>query len=274
MSAFDPAQAITITLPNGNFQIWDLDVGEGSGKGPVRECYSRNWQENLAVWHIACKWSDRQSIAVGMLGNSVAGVYTLPEAYYAVPAWVCKKIECRGVGIASPDPVNGFISFPYCTLDISFGVPDFQNNQLVSEMELDFSSNSVAVDQTSATFKYASGANVPPSALPAYRLTTVFGSIKLYNRSTLNTGLYIPSMDNTNSTTFQGVSAGKVMFKGARTDRIFTAVGLLQYNVTLLFELNPRGWDAILQPGVGWTTYTFLSGSAPWTSSDLNGLLI
>ncbi len=267
------AETIDLILPNGTFKVMDMDMGEGAGKGPVREVFSRQWNEQQAVWRIVCQWSDRVNIAYGLLGFSSGSVYQLPKAYFGVPSWSCKKIECAGVGIASPDIINGFISFPYAELTITFGVPEFNNSSMVSEMELDFSTNSIPVDQTKSTFEYSGGAKVPPNAIPAYRLTTVFGTISLFNRGSLNTGLYLGAVDNTNSATFQGAAAGKVMFRGASSDRMFTASGLLQYTVKLMFELNPRGWDAILKPGTGWTTYAFIGGGAPWTSSDLNLLL-
>lgn len=274
MPAFDATDPpITIVLPNGNFSVWDLDTGEGQGRGMVRETYSRQWQENQARWRIACAWNDRLGIVAGMLGGIIGGVYQSPKAYFANANWTCSKIECTGVGKASQDAFNGFITFPYGILDLQFGVLDFTGTSLVSEMELDFSGNSIAVDQTASTFKYADNSNVPPSAIPAYRQTTVFGSIRLYNRGSLNSSLYLNAVDTVNSTTFQGAGIKTVMFKGAKTEKMFTPVGLLQYNVTLLFELNPRGWDAILQPSTGWTTYKLQSGAYPWTTSDHNLLL-
>lgn len=275
MPAFDPATdpPITFTINGHSYQIWDLDAGEGYGRGIVRETYSRTAGENSGVWRIAIAWNKRQNFALDMLGSSSGFVYSLPASYFANQNWTCKKIECRGIG-APQQGTDGFISFAYAQLDIYFGVSEYQGTSLVSEMELDFSSNTIALDQTQSTFQYANSNKVPPNALPTYRMTTVFGTIKLYNRGSLNTALFAGAVDNVNSVAFQGASIKTVMFKGARTSRMFTAAGLLQYEVNLLFELNPRGWDAIVQPGVGWTTYAFIGGAYPWTTSDLNALLV
>lgn len=273
MAAFDPAEAINFTINGNAYQLWDLEAGEGSGRGMVRESYSRQWQENQGRWRVGIAWGQRQAFAFDMLGSSSGTVYKTPATFYANANWTCKKIDCTGVG-APTSQTGGFIAFPYAIMDVYFGVPEYTNTSLVSEMELDFGSNSIAVDQTAATFSYSGGADVPPSAIPAYRMTTVFGTIKLYNRGSLNTALYVNLVDNVNSVAFQGASIKTVMFKGSRSERMFTAAGLLQYNVSLLFELNPRGWDAIIKPGTGWTTYTFKGGAYPWTISDLNALLV
>src|SRR3954454_17175647 len=121
MPAFDATDPpITINLPNGPFNVWDLDAGEASGRGIIRETYSRTASENQANWRIPCRWSDRQGIALGMLGNTIGSVYAQPVAYFANANWTCRRIECRGVGKPSQDPFNGFITFPFCILDINF----------------------------------------------------------------------------------------------------------------------------------------------------------
>jgi len=258
--------------------VMDMDRGESSGRGPVREVYSRNWQENQAVWHIVCAWTDRQAIALGMLGNSVSGVYTLPVAYYANPGWVCKKIECTGIGVASPDPVNGFIAFPYCLLTITFGVPQYAigSTTMVGELSIETGSETIALDQTQSAFKFASdGSLVPPSVKPCMLNTTLYASLTLYNRGTLNLATLFSSVDCVNNATFQGINAGKVLFKGARSERTFTSDGKLQYNLTLMFEANPRGWNYTYRSGAspGWVAYTDRAGNDLYQAIDFTPLL-
>jgi hypothetical protein len=63
------------------------------------------------------------------------------------------------------------------------------------------------------------------------------------------------------------------MFMGARSERMFTAAGLLQYNVSLMFEMNVKGWNWLYAPTSGWTHYTDLSGNDLYPESDFSPLL-
>jgi hypothetical protein len=54
---------------------------------------------------------------------------------------------------------------------------------------------------------------------------------------------------------------------------MFTASGLLQYNISLAFEMNPQGWNFVYKPGSGWSQITDLSGVALYPQADFSPLL-
>lgn len=275
----DPATAFTLSLATGSFTVWDLDAGESQGNGPVREVYSRQWDESRADWHILCNWDQRVQIAAAMLGGStlVNGkpVYSLPAAWPYAPTWICKRIEAAGHGKPHQDTATGLIAFDYAKMRLQFGQPDWEpDTALVSETHVSASATAISLDPTTPSFKLvAGGQKIPPAQIPSVRVTTLDLDYTLYNRTSASVPTYLGLVDNTNNASFLNIAAGKLLYLGPETIRTQTVSGQIQIHVQHRFAAHPQGWNYTYVAGTGWAQYTDLSGNPFYTSADFSPLL-
>jgi len=275
----NPATAISLSLFNGSWTVFDDEAGETSGNGIVRETFSRQWSENQGERRLMCAWQDRVGVAMGLTGGAAVigsiSAFNSPALYPAVSWWPCQRVECSGHGIQSVDPVNGMIAFQYAKLRVMYG-PDDTANLTAGELSLDFATTAIALDQTTPTYRWSSDHFVvPPSQAPTLCATTILATLLLLQRPQLNQVVIANLVDQTNSGTFQGFGAGRVIFRGGRSNRRVTVGGVLNYDLSLSFEISGAAWNwnQLWRAGTGWATYETAGGAVPFPGADFTPLL-
>lgn len=265
MPGLDDSSAITVA----GFRVWD-EPGPSAGhtgQNYVREVFSRQFEQNRAERILLSKWQDRIGLAIALLGGSISvgGISQgiPPSVYPAVSNWICQRIEISGDGLQSPDPNVNMIAFERARNRVIYGPPQWDPSTTnTGEIELDFSSGAIAMDQSQSSFKWTDDDKaISSSIVPVLRQTTVMVSITKYDLAVLPINLIMSLIDCTNSGTFLGASAEQIVFRGARSSKKFTAQGIINWDYTAAFEFNKIGWNSLWKPGKGPTPFYYDSGS-------------
>lgn len=270
---------VTVDVNGQLFDIWDETRNE-------MYCHAGS-QSQKAVWTWLYDWDKRKSLVAALLGGStnVAGttIYANGWVYPDNPVWLVQTIEVTPDGLYYPSDTG--IQFQRARLKITFAIPEFivgQPNN-TGEQELDFCSNSEALDQGTTNFLWVSdNVAIPGLQAPIIRYTTVKFQQSIYNRAFLNVPLFISLVDSINSTPFFGAPVGTTRFTGARSTRKITQAGALNWDIHLSFENNQStlggtqaGWNKKWRPGFGWQEFKTKGTNLPFfPSNDLNQLLL
>lgn len=287
MAGLDSTTQITVTFPQtgSSYRVWVESTGEPESRGANREIFSNTWTESKGEWNFLCAWDDRIGIALNLLGGSlvVGGVpvYALPVGYPDVNKWACKRMYVAGDGLISQG--STFLSVPQrARCKAVFGIPDYgTSDTMAGELQMDFATNAVSLDQTAPTFKWASdGAIIPSVQVPTFNVSTTIVTLTLYNRSVLPSNLVSGLVGGCNQSTFQGYAAETVAFRGARSTRKVTTGGVLNYDIQLVWEVAAGStaggwtWNQRFRPGVGWANVVLIgSGSKLYTPVNFTPLL-
>lgn len=273
----DSSTQISLALPTGTFQVWDEYA-----PGRTREVFAKDQQSNQAQITLLSAWSDRKAIALGLLGNTIAvagtAAYQLAFPYPDFAAFVCNRVEISGDGLPSVGP-NGILAYQRARMRCVFGVPPYipGDPKAMGEVELDFVSNTTAMNQAQTAFQFSASDVIPPSQMPALNFVTVLFSLTRYEQPSIPLSSILGAVSCVNSATIFGAAPETLLFHGAKTSRSTTPAGGLNWSINYALEWKgvtmagtTASWNKLWKPGTGWTSFTDTAGHKLFTPVDLS----
>jgi hypothetical protein len=110
---------------------------------------------------------------------------------------------------------------------------------------------------------------------PAVQISTVTMVKESLNQPTIPTTTILALLDHVNDDTFEGGAAGKVIYRGARTQRVWTTGGILNWSIAHSFQYRSIEWNKFLRPtasSFSWDTIVYKDGSPLSPSGDFTAL--
>lgn len=251
----------------GGKSFWDDDV---------EEHFFTRGGDSSATRTITCRWDDRLAIVAALAGgttiNGVVQINTQPMTYPDATWLYVKGIHPEGVGVRKVG-VNGMVGYDFAKIKIDYGVleKDFGSSDDVGAMSLDISNEIISPPRDQPTFRWAddasgsiSGTKLPVEATPAIPISTADFEKSLNNVAALPVPTVISLLDHVNGAVFEGAAKGKVIYKGCRTFRKITALGVQNWNVAHRFIYRTVEWNKFLSPKTGkWEPIVYWATNQP-----------
>lgn len=237
-----------------------------------------------------CNWSDRFTVAQGLLGLSstvsVGGVITLntPLAHPQMANCYAHSIDITGMG--PPIQGSGNIAFATAVVAVNYtnlpwtfsGFDYMQLNPatpyVYAKQNMDMSIQYVSVPGRMLKF---SGSGKPIGQAFAFPVPIIQMSITLIRVPYLPSQQALLAATNgpLNSASFLGCAARFVMFNGMRNEQTRATDGTFTQDITYSFSYRPVAqWDRAYDASVpGWAQVVDTSGNPMMGATDLNGLI-
>jgi hypothetical protein len=245
----------------------------------AEESYEKN---NIqATRRLTCAWNDRIALATAIMGGSTQnGVLTnlvAPLRYPDATFLRAEGIKIDGDGTKSIGP-HGMVAYQWAHLNIRYGTPDVSlTSEDVGVLQLDVSSQVLMPSQSEPTFKWKSdNADLPVEATPGVVVPIVDFTKSRRNLASIPMATILSLVDHVNSTSFEGASAGKVLYFGPSSLARITAGGYQNFEIAHRFQYHPYGHNKFLRPSSGTFEDIVTKNGAkpPHPEGDLNALFI
>ncbi len=222
----------------------------------LEETYDIRGKSSGAVRTVRCAWTNRRALGTAF-ATGAANVYPADDKWFAT------SINVKGEGLRVANEIEGgMIGWQYAVLTVKYGPKDEESNGGPLDIggeSLDFSSFGLALSQDESSFKWddGSGDDVPTGLAPSIRVSTVAFVKEVKNVDVLPTDLVIATLDHTNSDLIFGAAPGTLLYQGAQSSHRILLGGVDRWDLGHRMEYNPRGWNKLYKPDVGWTAFKF-----------------
>lgn len=258
----DASTSITI----GGVQAWDEGTEEDFNK-----------LASSAVRRLCCAWGSRGTLTTFLLGgttqNGVIQTLSPPARYPDASFLIADSVRITGEGVLSV-AASGMVAYQWAHLEVFYKTSDLELlSEDIGTLSMTGSSQIIMPSQAEPTFKWSSdNKDLPPEATPGVLVPTIEFTKTRRNLATIPTAMILSLMDHVNSSTFEGASAGKILFTTPNSSARITPAGLRNIDMAYTFIYHPYGHNKFLRPSTGtWDSIVTKVGSnPPHLSGDLS----
>ena len=233
-----------------------------------------------------CNWTDRYTVAKGLLGLSTAvsvgGAITLnyPAVYPEINTAYCHTIELQPKG--SPTQGTKQLTWPKCIVWANYGrLPFFANSltqidptnpQVFATQKLASSCEWYTIPQRGAHFKMSTK---PINRDAGIRLSLVEIEITFKNMPYMPSPTAFGKSGLINNATFFGVTIGKLLFNGLTTELTANYDGSYSLDATYSLTARSQRWDYGFDPLFNrWDQIVWPDNTTPFiTTTDFTQIL-
>lgn len=283
---------ITFAPPNTSYVVRTAHTTEYFSKGIDNQGPYYN------VEYIIDNYSDADNFINALMGFSTqqggtSGPVTKtgPHQHPLAPNLYCRSAElAQGLG----QPTTNFNGFPSYSggaliratyrpwLPYDYNQQQNQNTNidpatplLWCTQELDFTTETQVLPKTFLRWDNGSGGLGNPTNMNfAVQIGIIIMSLTFHRLPYIPMSAVRTCIGMTNSTTFMGAQAGRVLFTGAHVSREMDNSGAITQKVNMTFKERSQDWNKRLRPDdMSWQYVYGPNNYSPYKSTDLNALL-
>lgn len=252
----------TTSITIGGIQCWEEEP-------PGPEEFTR--YRSQAMRRLRCAWADRMALAAVFFGGNVQNgvlINVNPPLRYPDATWMqVDAVTMHGEGVLGVGP-HGMASYQWAVVDVHYATSDVELlEDDIGTLSVDVSSQVLMPSQSEPTFKWkGTSTDLPVEATPGIVVPIVDFVKARRNVPDLSAALAtaLSLVDHVNSSTFEGASAGKVLYFGPSSTSRITPSGLRNTDMVHRFQYHPYGHNKMLRPSTGaWQDIVTKAGDEP-----------